>query len=141
MAKAVEYKGLKVGDEVNAWCTKCLEMRMHKIKSIDPEAKKVPRVLCLCPEKTERNFRPQPPKSRMKKQAKAHPTDGLNPWRELNQKHPDASGRPYSVHEHFMKGDIIEHRRYGLGFVIDVLDATKLLVAFEDKKRLMVCNR
>ena len=141
MASAADYKGLKVGDEVNAWCTKCLEMRMHKIKSIDPKGEKVPRVVCLCPEKTERNYRPHPPKSRMKKQAKARPTDGANPWRSMREGADITQARVYTIHEHFITGDVIDHRRYGIGFVLEILDATKILVACEDKKRMMVCNK
>ena len=133
MATTVE---LKPGDEAQSWCTKCREMRLHKVKALVPG--KVPRVICVVCD-GEHNFRPQPPKStRSKKRSKA---DEPNPWKELTTDVREDRIIPYSISESFGEGDFIQHRRYGLGVVTEVLDASKMIVAFEDKKRVMVCNK
>lgn len=130
---------LKVGDEVVSWCTKCLEMKDHIVRALRPD--KPARVICTCPEQKERNYRPNPPKSKTSRRKK-QPVVEKNPWPELNEKHTaSAATRPYTIHQSFFEGEALQHRRYGLGFVIEVLDSTKMVVAFEDKKRTMVCNK
>ncbi len=141
MASVVDYKNLKAGDEVNAWCTKCHEMRLHKVKAVDPKGEKAPRVICMCPKQTERNFRPNPPKSHQKKRATKRVADGSNPWEDMSKEQDTSNARSYTIHDHFVIGEIIDHRRYGIGFVLDAVDATKIIVAFEDKKRVMICNQ
>lgn len=134
MAEATQ---LRAGDEVNAWCTKCRLMHTHIIKAIDPNGKKPPRVICTCPKQTERNYRPNPPKSRTKKKAVVVE----NPWVKLTETVNQDRVLPYTVSGSFSDGDFLQHKKYGLGVVIEILDNNKLSVAFEDKVRVMVCNK
>jgi len=127
---------LKVGDEVNSWCTKCHEMRMHKVRALRPDGP--PRVVCICPEERERNYRPKPPNSRKKKLA---PEPEVNPWPTLIQECTDDKLRDYSIQERFWEGEYIKHRKYGIGIVTEMLDVNKMAVWFEDKKRIMVFNK
>lgn len=141
----VDMSNLKAGDEVNSWCTKCLEMRLHKVKALVKD--KPPRVVCMCPEQKERNYRPNPPGTRTKRSGstttrKAKPSSA-NPWSGYNDAFTADvdSLRKYTIHDSYTQGEAFMHKRFGLGFVHEVLDDAKIMVAFEDQARLLVCNR
>lgn len=137
---ATNTQSLKPGDEVSSWCTKCLEMKQHIVKALVPN--KPPRVVCTCPEQKERNYRPNPPKTRTQGSSrKRKTTQAPNPWAELSSKHNGSAHRPYTISENFQEGDAFEHHRYGLGFVIETVDHDKMLVAFEDRLRLLIRNK
>jgi len=132
---------LKPGDEVQSWCTKCREMRLHNVKALVEG--KVPRVICRTCD-GEHNFRPNPPKSKQKGTAKSRRKKGEaepNPWKELMVDADISKARDYTIHERFAGKEVMNHRKYGIGIVIEVLDATKMAVAFEDKRRILVCNK
>lgn len=136
---AVDFSEMKPGDEVDAWCGKCNDMKLHKIKALPPG--KDPRVICIvCT--SEHNFREQPSKAQpaARPRAKKTKVEEHNPWQELTSKFV-GDGKPYSISDHFDQGDFIQHHRYGLGVVTEILDTSKIVVAFEDKKRVMVCNK
>lgn len=127
---------LSAGDEVQSWCTKCRMMRLHKVKALVPG--KPSRVVCVVCD-GEHNFRAEPPKSRRNK--KRPKNNDMNPWKDLTADVDDSNVQPYSIGKVFGEGDFIRHRRFGLGVVTEVLDPNKMLVAFEDKQRVMVCNK
>lgn len=132
MAEAAQ---MRPGDEVDSWCTKCREMRLHNVKAI-PEGRAV-RVICRTCD-GEHNYRPQPPKSkRTKKTAKVV----RNPWAELVVNVREDRVVPYTISGSFGEGDFLQHKKYGLGVVTELYDAHKMSVAFEDKLRIMVCNK
>jgi len=124
------------GEEVNSWCTKCREIRLHKVKAVAPG--RVPRVICIVCD-GEHNFRPQPPKTKRTK--KKTTLNEPNPWKELTENMIDKKTIPYTIHDSFIEGEFVDHQRYGLGVVTEILDSNKLVIAFEDKKRIMVCNK
>jgi pyruvate/2-oxoglutarate dehydrogenase complex dihydrolipoamide acyltransferase (E2) component len=49
-----------------------------------------------------------------------------------------AAARPYSMRQSFALGEVIEHPSFGIGFVVDVLDATKVGILFEGGRRVLV---
>jgi hypothetical protein len=124
------------GEEIYSWCTKCRDMRLHKVKAI-AEGRST-RVICLVCD-GEHNFRGQPPKS--KKPKKKSDDSDANPWKELVAEVQEDRIIQYSINGNFDEGEFIKHHRYGLGVVTDVIDSTKIVIAFEDKKRIMVCNK
>lgn len=134
----VEKIVMKPGDEVTSWCTKCREMRQHNVVVFLPDnpEKKRYRVTCrTC--SSEHYHRPDPPKSRRKKKKEELP----NPWPQLIETADVSSARIYTIHDRFLEGETINHRKYGVGFVESILDVSKIVVAFEDKRRIMVCNK
>lgn len=129
-----EATPLRPGDEVDSWCTKCREMRLHNVKAVPPD--RAVRVICRTCD-GEHNLRPQPPKSkRAKKVVVEH-----NPWEELTANVREDRIMAYTISGSFGEGDFLQHKKYGLGVVTEILDANKMSVAFQDKKRIMVCNK
>jgi hypothetical protein len=130
-----EKAQLRAADEVRAWCSKCGELRLSRVKAITP--KRAPRVICMTCDK-ESTYRQEPPKTRRKKTAsKPDP----NPWAERTANVREDRIIPYTISGSFAKDDFLQHKKYGLGVVLELLDSSKMVVAFEDKKRVMVCNK
>ena len=50
-----------------------------------------------------------------------------------------ATPRPYGMSASFAEGDVIEHPKFGLGVVREVLPPDKIQVLFRDKSRLLRC--
>jgi hypothetical protein len=138
---AVDRKNLKAGDEVRSWCTKCREMREHKVKAIT--AGRPVRVICVSCD-GEHNLREHPPgqgknKSRGKKSKdKAETAKSL--WEDLMKEINIEEARPYNIGDQFAPGDLIVHDKYGVGSVTEILDATKMEVLFQDRTRVMMFN-
>lgn len=133
---------MKAGDEIDAWCNKCKDMKLHKIRALVPG--KDPKVVCLVCD-SEHNYRAQPstvaPAATARPRAKRVKAEEHNPWQELVAKVAEDKIKPYGVSLEFYQDDFIQHHRYGLGVVTEILDTSKMVVAFEDKKRIMVYNK
>ena len=50
------------------------------------------------------------------------------------------SARAYSMRDAYAIGELVEHPRFGLGFVLDVVDATKCGVLFADGRKVLVMS-
>lgn len=46
--------------------------------------------------------------------------------------------RAYSMRDTYVIGDLVEHPRFGLGFVIDIVDPAKCGVLFDDGRKILV---
>ena len=62
-------------------------------------------------------------------------------WQKLTDRVKNTSPLPYSVREVFKPDDIIEHKGFGVGFVIAVPGGNKLEVLFADQVRKLVMGR
>ena len=134
MSKKVQEYNLTVGEEVTSWCTKCKEMQPHRVKEVTQG--RIPRVICLvC--NGEHLYRPNPPKSKTKKKKKQEED---NPWKDLISQYDENKAIPYSIDGIYEKDDLIKHHKFGFGIVLELIDSTKMEVAFEDKKRILVYN-
>ena len=129
---------LKPADEVTSWCTKCREMRLHKVKVVPPG--RVARVICITCD-GEHNYRPNPPNSRRAGAGQKAKASEPNPWKELTTDINPDKVREYKISERFWEGDLIQHRKYGLGVVSEMLDVSKMIVWFENGKKIMVFNK
>ncbi len=49
--------------------------------------------------------------------------------------------RPYSMKGQFARGEVIQHKAFGLGIVVREMGVGKIQVSFRDGVRLLVCNR
>lgn len=58
--------------------------------------------------------------------------------RSMNQTLAEA--RPYSMHEHFAVGDVIEHPKFGTGVVQELLPPDKMQILFRDGNKLLRCS-
>ncbi len=135
-------KPLSAGSEIDAWCTKCRMDLGHRIVAMVASAPK--RVICLtC--NSEHNYRA--PASEKPKRAAAKPrtsaaervtvkaraeAERVNNWesRIAGQAH-DAFIR-YSMEKTFEPGQLINHKKFGEGYVVNVLDANKIEIMFRD---------
>ncbi len=50
-----------------------------------------------------------------------------------------AEARPYSMHEHFAVGDVVEHPKFGNGVVQELLPPDKMQILFRDGTKLLRC--
>lgn len=58
--------------------------------------------------------------------------------RSMNQTLAEA--RPYSMHESFAVGDVIDHPKFGNGVVQELLPPDKMQILFRDGTRLLRCS-
>ncbi len=142
-------KMMNAGGEVDAYCTKCRMDLNHRIVAMDIE--KVARVECLtC--RTQHNY--YKPKAAAKAKAKAKraakdSTPGSRPrpgglkkqWEQAIAGRAETDFTLYAIAKSFEAGELVKHKKFGDGFVSEVLDANKVQVIFEDGPKLLVMGK
>lgn len=126
----------KLGAEVEAWCTKCKEMKIHHIVSLAPNEKPA-RVRCR-PCNGEHNYRPSPPQTRRSSAPKT-----TSPRRKLGVALTDvqkAAARAYQMSGMFQRGDVISHPTLGFGEVTEIRSTQRMTVMFDTSQKLLVFN-
>tara|TARA_B100000686_G_C16213602_1_gene676697 strand:- start:97 stop:588 length:492 start_codon:yes stop_codon:yes gene_type:complete len=68
------------------------------------------------------------------------PEGQLKAWEMMNEKTEAAVPKEYSLKSSFVQNDTIEHKKFGIGFVLEELSDTKISVLFEDGIRKLVCD-
>jgi len=61
-------------------------------------------------------------------------------WREILDKKDLASAKSYSMADSYEIDDIINHDKFGMGFVTKIITAKKMEVHFEGGRKCMVYN-
>ena len=143
-------KPLGAGSEIDSWCTKCRLDLGHRIVAMVQDKPK--RVLCMtCG--SEHNYRapksetqgknktrsPRAPRSaaaRVTQKAKAE-AERVNEWekRIAGQAH-DAFTR-YSMDLTLELDQLIHHKKFGEGYVVEVLEGGKVSIMFRDGARTL----
>ncbi len=153
---SLTVRHFKPGEEVDSWCSKCKDMRLHKVKDVAPG--RPVRVICqTC--QAEHNLKEEPPGSKTKekeKDASAAPkktksrkekdsaedyTRQWLQWRDAHLPEKLEKARVYQLSSSFSKDEIIHHSKFGPGYVKEILDGHKMVVCFEDKQRIMIYNQ
>jgi hypothetical protein len=62
-------------------------------------------------------------------------------WEDLMAMADVDGVRPYAMRGEFSRGEVIQHKVFGLGIVVRELAGGKIQVSFRDGVRLLVCNR
>ncbi len=160
----------KVGEDIDAFCTKCQLDTIHVVVALKPDNTVPKRVECKSchglhmyrppklPSRTApaaqpapinrsaaaRN--PAPPKPEKPKAAKPTPApstgslsgarDWLRKMEELAQREGTVI-RPYSMRETFAAGDPVSHPKFGKGIVLEVLEAKKCAILFEEGRKVL----
>ena len=62
-------------------------------------------------------------------------------WSRVMGKVEGTEPQPYSMTEKYEEQNVIDHAKFGLGVVSEVIDPTKISVVFEDGEKVMVHNR
>jgi hypothetical protein len=133
-----------VGQDVITMCTKC-KLELDHVVVFHNEEGIIENVKChTCG--SEHKYSPdkaESPKKIVKKVTKARKTKKVDPARDfdtLTEKFKGKDSRQYSMAGSFKVEDVIDHKTFGIGFVINA-SSLKMEVVFSDKPRLLVCNR
>ena len=135
---------IRVSSEIDAYCTKCRLVTNHRVVAI--QAGVIKKVICLTCE-GQHNYRPPPGEKKLKgastKRVKKEMTRSrseapqtFNQWLELKAELEDEP-RPYRMTESFDRGEALTHPKFGLGFIIKVLDGNKIEVMFEKELKTL----
>ena len=62
-------------------------------------------------------------------------------YTELMEKADLATAKDYSINAELTENDVIEHAKFGTGFVVELMSPTKVEVLFEDGLRKLVFNQ
>jgi len=136
------YGPVKVGGDCLAYCGKCKRESAHVIMSMVD--RKPARVICkTC--QSQHNYRSESlktVKSRSSSLPKAPRTFVKNSeyWETKLAARKSNQTKPYKPQESFLKGDVIQHAKFGLGIVEEIITPSKILVLFRDEERTLVQN-
>jgi len=130
-----------VAHDVITMCAKC-DMELNHVVVAHNEIGMVERVKCqTCG--SEHKYRPEK-KMAVKKEAKksvgVRKVDSTKAYEVLAEKFKEKEPIPYSMSGSFRQDDVIVHKAFGMGIVINA-SYYKMEVAFSDRTRLLVCNR
>ena len=141
------------GDDVDAWCGKCLMVMSHRIIAVvGSQIKKVECLTCHAIHayksapgaKTDRAASRNAVDSSIKaskgKMPRASRVEGE--WNVfMAEKAPEQQSRPYRVSESFAVAEFIEHPVFGAGRVLEITGAEKMVVIFKEGRKTLLCNR
>lgn len=83
----------------------------------------------------KRKTKPPPRRSKKKQE------DPAEIYRQLIEGRDLSEAEPYKLKNALDEGDLIDHPKFGIGIVMSVIESTKVNVVFEDRPRIMICNR
>jgi hypothetical protein len=130
-----------VAQNVITICTKCA-MELNHVVIAHNKSGMVERVKChTCG--SEHKYRPEkkrPVKKEAKKSTGTRKVDSTKAYETLLEKFKEKEPLPYSMSGSFKDDDVIDHKTFGMGIVINA-SYYKMEVAFSDRTRLLVCNR
>jgi hypothetical protein len=132
-----------VGEDVDAWCTKCNLVLGHTIVAIvDTLPKKVKCNTC----NGQHNFRAEPSgtsrttskgSTRKKRSKEATYEEYLS---RLTGGDP-ANSIKYNTKGNFKKDQVINHLKFGIGVVLSVIQSNKIKILFKDGPKLLIQNQ
>ena len=61
-------------------------------------------------------------------------------WDKLHKKFGDKHPRPFKIDAEIGPNDVIDHPKFGIGFIVEQVKPTKVEVLFEDGLRKLACN-
>jgi hypothetical protein len=136
-----------VGREIDAWCTSCRMNLNHRIVAIVRGAPK--RVECLTCNK-QHNYRAprgledvvaesKAPKTAAARAARAaRTTAGQRDWQALVGDKDVSAFLPYSMSKTYTAGQLVEHPKFGRGYVKEALGTTKVAIVFREGPRTLI---
>jgi hypothetical protein len=136
---------LKVGGELDAWCTACKQMKWHTIVAIvDGKPAKVECQGCH----KQHQYRANPPgesapKAPRAKKSRAAATPEAPPPPDYETLLAGRGGeaRTYSPNDRYAVGDVLRHPSFGVGVVAATPAANRIEVAFPSERKFLVHDR
>lgn len=148
----MERQMLRVGGDVDAYCTKCRMDLNHTIHAVvngtpvrvecntchgvhryrAPKSVKEPKAA-----RSEVAPTPKPVRSEKASARAVAPPPLLN----LNLEGREAEARPYRFSESYTVGDVLRHTQFGLGIVEGRVSPQKITVLFRAGRKILIDNR
>lgn len=135
---------IKVGGEVDAYCTTCRLMKWHVVVAVVD--RKPVKVECLGCHK-QHGYRPTLPGApKEKRPAKARAASTPPPAPAVSNleerlRRGESGARSYSPKDDFAEGDFVRHPSFGVGLVVGLPATQRMEVAFRDGRKLLVHRR
>lgn len=132
----------EVGSDVEAYCPKCKADTTHVV--ISKYEDEIRRVQCNpCgdvhsyrkPRGEVDDDMPEPVAARRRAALKKLT------WEEFFAKHGEKPAKPYEFRELYKENIILDHPKFGKGFVSEVVSDSKVEITFKDARRVLVHNR
>lgn len=121
---------LRPGDDVDAQCGKCKDVRTHAIIAVNAQGK-IERVQCRTCQGTH-NYR-----NPVKEPKRASSTGTRSSGKTGAASAPTGPTKLYSPQQSFQIGDQISHPTFGVGYITDVR-ATKIDVKFGRETKTLI---
>lgn len=132
------YGPPKVGGDTLSWCTKCKMELAHVIVSmVENTPAKVICKTCKSPHKYRKGGAPAPRKPRSGVRTAATPKVA-DLWEKRVADSRAKPGHTYAPTQSFKVGDMIEHTKFGMGFVEEIRGGGKMLVLFREGEKILV---
>ncbi len=147
---------LKVGGETFAWCTKCKLVLHHRVVAM-LGAKPVKVECKTC--KSTHNYKADAPGTKAVKAANAGKAPKrtaasatraaaaargeaskharLDAWEKTVAGQDARSFTAYKITGQFAAGELVKHNKFGDGYVVRIVDASKIEVSFRDENRTL----
>ncbi len=132
----------EVGSDVEAFCPKCKADTTHVV--ISKYEDEIRRVQCN-PCGDVHSFRkprgeaeddvPEPVAARKRAMMKKLT------WEEFFAKHGEKDAKAYEFRECYRENHIVQHPKFGKGFISEVVSESKVEITFADARRILVHNR
>lgn len=132
----------EVGSDVEAYCPKCKADTTHVV--ISKYEDEIRRVQCN-PCGDVHSFRkprgeteddvPEPVAAKKRALLKKPG------WEDFFAKRHSHDPKPYEFREHYRENAIVNHPKFGVGFVSEIVSDSKVEITFKDARRILVHNR
>ncbi len=124
-------KQMRPGDDVDAACGKCKDVRTHAIVAVSSQGK-IERVQCRTCQGTHNYRNPVKEPKRVSATGSRASSSG-----KASSTMPAGPAKMYSPQQSFQIGDQISHPTFGLGYITDVR-ATKIDVKFGRETKILI---
>ena len=127
-----------VGAEIEAYCTKCQIDRTHAIETLKSDGN-INRVLCRTCTSIHRFRRPKAEGAKKTRSAGAT-TRRRKKGATTVTAEELGKASPYKLDGVFKVGEIIRHKKFGPGKVLEVRSGGRIEVGFEEGSKTLVCR-
>lgn len=132
---------VKAGSNIDAWCTKCRLILAHTIEAVVGDS--IKRVVCnTCRGKHQfKAFEPNSGKStsvRVSSKSPSKPKSRVNDYEKLLSNKDVTKAVSYGIRNKYKKGEVIDHKSFGFGVVIEERDSNKIEVLFDTGPKILI---
>ncbi|HXW52914.1 MAG TPA: hypothetical protein VEL47_02285 [Myxococcota bacterium] len=134
---------IRVGSNIDAWCTRCKLVLAHTIEAV--AGGKIKRVHCNTCHGHHQFKAHAPGEKKLSITAKLGTApktrSRVSDYARLLGSRDLSKAFGYDSSRHFAKGDVIRHTKFGLGVVVDEKDISKIEVLFESGPKILLRAR